>query len=291
MDAKYTSKHRTRVTCTGPIDPAGQFTCIYLELLAGKPCHNGLGCILPFVLIRITPHLCEWLLKMTRLNIKTSCIAALVAAPALAFAAPDTASTISSYGSLGTQGIGAGVSIPLTERSAMRLELNGLSISNDFSEDGISYEGKLKNTSVSALYDWHFSPASSFRATVGLVFNDGGIHARGTSTAAGTYTVGGTTVAAGSGEYVDADAEFRKISPYIGIGWSKVANERGFSFFGDIGAFYAKPQTRLTLSPVLGAAVNAADPNAVERENEKIQDRFDSLKWYPVLRIGARYTF
>lgn len=228
---------------------------------------------------------------MTRLFIKNLCIASLLASTSFAASASESFANLSSYGSIGTQGIGAGVSIPLTQSSALRLELNGLSISKDFTEDSIRYEGQLKNTSVAALYDWHFSPASSFRATAGLVFNDGGIRAQGTTAGSGTYTVGGTTVSTAAGERVDVDAEFRKISPYVGIGWSKVAKEGGFSFFGDIGAFYAKPQARLTLSPILSTAVNAADPAAVERERDKIQDRFDSLKWYPVLRVGVRYTF
>ncbi|MDQ9171867.1 hypothetical protein Q8A64_15745 [Oxalobacteraceae bacterium R-40] len=224
---------------------------------------------------------------MTRLPVKSICIASLLSA--LSFSA--AASEISSYGSLGTQGVGAGVSIPITESSAMRLELNGLSVSKDFTEGSTEYEGRLKNTSVAALYDWHFSPASSFRATVGLVFNDGGIHATGTSSTAGSYTVGGTTVSAAAGERADVDADFRKISPYIGIGWSKAAKEKGFSFFGDIGAFYAKPEARLNLTPALSAAVNAVDPSAIDRETARVQDRFDNVKWYPVLRIGVRYTF
>lgn len=229
---------------------------------------------------------------MTRQLIKNLCVASFFSLASFsAIASEEASSNISSYGSLGTQGIGAGVSIRLNETSALRLELNGLSVSKDFDEDGTQYEGKLKNTSIAALYDWHFSPASSLRATAGLVFNDGGMHATGTSGVAGTYTVGGTTVSAGAGERVDVNADFRKISPYVGIGWSKVAKEKGFSVFGDIGAFYAKPDVRLSLSPALGAAVNAADRNAVEREADKIQDRFDKLKWYPVLRIGFNYAF
>jgi hypothetical protein len=229
----------------------------------------------------------ELILKMTRLFIKNLCIASLLSAAPIAVLASD----ISTYGSLGTQGIGAGVSIPIAETSALRLELNGLNVSKDFTEDGSRYEGRLKNNSVSAMVDWHFSKSSPFRATAGLVFNDGGIQASGTSSAAGTYTVGDTTVSAGVGERIDVDADFRKISPYLGIGWSKTAKEKGFSFFGDIGAFYAKPEARLRLTPVLNAAVNAADPAAIQRETEKIQDRFDKLKWYPVLRVGVRYTF
>lgn len=223
---------------------------------------------------------------MNRLFIKNLCIASLLSAAPIAVMASD----ISTYGSLGTQGIGAGVSIPITDVSALRLELNGLNVSKNFSEDGSDYDGRLKNNSVAAMVDWHFSEGSSFRATAGLVFNDGGIQASGKSSV-GTYTVGGTTVSAGTGERVDVDADFRKISPYLGIGWSKTAEEKGFSFFGDIGAFYAKPEARLRLTPVLNAAVNAADPSAIERETDKIQDRFDKLKWYPVLRVGVRYTF
>lgn len=228
---------------------------------------------------------------MTRQLIKHLCIASFLSAASCIASASEASSNISSYGSLGTQGIGAGVSIRLNEKSALRLEMNGISLSKDFNEDGTQYNGELKNNSIAALYDWHFSPASSFRATAGLVFNDGGIQATGTSGAAGTYTIGGTTVSAVAGERVEVNADFRKISPYVGIGWSKAEKEKGFSVFGDIGAFYARPDVRLSLSPVLGAAVNAADPNAVERETEKVQERFDKLKWYPVLRVGLRYTF
>ncbi|MGV3740762.1 MAG: hypothetical protein ACO1NO_00445 [Burkholderiaceae bacterium] len=224
---------------------------------------------------------------MTTRLVKQFCIASLLAASPLIAGAAD----ISSYGSLGTQGVGAGVSVPLTDSSALRLELNGLSVSKDFTEGSIDYDGQLKNTSIAALYDWHFSPVSSFRVTAGLVFNDGGLQARGTSSASGSYTVGGTTVSVGAGERIDAKADFRKISPYIGIGWSKAVKEKGLSFFGDIGAFYAKPQARLDLTPALEAAVNAADPAAIERETARVQDRADNLKWYPVLRIGVRYTF
>lgn len=228
---------------------------------------------------------------MTRQLIKHLCIASFLSAASCISFASEASSNISSYGSLGTQGIGAGVSIRLNEKSALRLEMNGISLSKDFNEDRTQYNGELKNNSIAALYDWHFSPASSFRATAGLVFNDGGIQATGTSGAAGTYTVGGTTVSAVAGERVEVNADFRKISPYVGIGWSKTEKEKGFSVFGDIGAFYARPDVRLSLSPVLGTAVNAADPNAVERETERVQERFDKLKWYPVLRVGLRYTF
>lgn len=223
---------------------------------------------------------------MTRRFFHSLCIASLLSSASFAANAE-----MSTYGSLGTQGVGTGVSIPVTGTSALRLELNGLSITRDFSEGSIDYDGKLKNNSVAALYDWHFSPASSFRATAGLVFNDGGIQASGTSASGGSYTIGDRTVSAAAGERVNVDAEFRKISPYIGIGWSKAAKEKGVSFFGDIGAFYAKPNARLSLTPALSAAVNAADPAAIERETAKVQDRLDNLKWYPVLRVGVRYTF
>lgn len=259
--------------------------CIYAELLRRMLCHMRPGLNQPLFSIRA--RLKKLILEMNRLFIKNLCIASLLSAPTVAVMASD----ISSYGSLGTQGIGAGVSIPMTEASALRLELNGLNVSKNFSEDGSDYDGRLKNNSVAAMVDWHFLEGSSFRATAGLVFNDGGIQASGKSSAAGEYSVGGTTVSAGAGERVDVDADFRKISPYLGIGWSKTTKEKGFSFFGDIGAFYAKPEARLRLTPVLNTAVNAADPSAIERETDKIQDRFDKLKWYPVLRIGVRYTF
>jgi hypothetical protein len=214
-------------------------------------------------------------------------VASLLSALSFGAAAAD----ISAHGSLGTQGVGAGLSLPLGESSAVRLELNTLRFSRNFTEDQINYNGRLKNNSIAALYDWHLSPASSFRFTGGVVFNDGGFSASGTTTTGGTFTVGGTTVTAGAGERVDVDADFKKVSPYIGIGWGKTAGGKGFSFFGDLGAFYAKPDVTLTLTPVLQAGVNASDPTAIARETAKLQDNMDSLRWYPVLRVGVRYAF
>jgi hypothetical protein len=270
---------------------AWHLVCNSSELLVRKLCHTGLICNYPVSLRRIAKCIYVLMVKMTRPFTKHLCIASLLSAASFTASFAASAADISSYGSLGTQGVGAGVSIPLTESSAVRLELNGLNFSKDFTEDSINYEGQLKNTSIAALYDWHLSPASPFRVTAGLIFNDGGMQAKGTSSATGSYTVGGTTVAAGAGERIDAKADFRKISPYLGIGWSKVAKSKGFSLFGDIGAFYANPKAHLSLTPALSAAVNAADPTALERETAKVQDRADNLKWYPVLRLGVRYTF
>jgi hypothetical protein len=87
----------------------------------------------PFIPTCISQCGMRLLMKMTSLLVKQLCITSILAVSPLLANAAD----VSSYGSLGTQGVGAGVSIPLTDSSALRLELNGLSVSKDFTEDSI----------------------------------------------------------------------------------------------------------------------------------------------------------
>lgn len=199
------------------------------------------------------------------------------------------AADYAAYGSLGTQGVGAGIVLPISPTTAARFEINSINVSSDFNESDVNYTAKVKNNSASALFDWHFAGGAPWlRATAGLVFNDGGFSGTGTPTTPGSYTFNGTTYTVGTSESVTVDGEFRKVAPYLGIGFGRPVTTKGWGVFGDIGAFYAKPKMNVTLSPGLAAVVSATD---LATETANLQEDADELKWYPVLRVGVRYAF
>lgn len=216
---------------------------------------------------------------------KSFIFAALLAVASLSATAAD----VTGYASLGTQGVGAGIAMPVTASTNARIEFNSLNLSSDFKDSDVNYDAKIKNNSISVMYDWHMlSGMPSLRATTGVVFNNGSIRGSGTTATPGTFTFNNQNYLAPAGEGVSIDGEFKKTAPYIGIGFGDMSKRDGFSFFGDIGAFYAKPTINVALTPGLAAVVAAAD---VAKETATLQDHADKVKWYPVLRFGLQYKF
>jgi hypothetical protein len=197
---------------------------------------------------------------------------------------PTERGNFGNYTTIGTQGVGVGIAIPITPMINGRIEANKLDLSKDFSSGNVNYGTKIKNNSVAALIDYHmFSAMPSFRLTAGAFINDGGISGTGTTT---SYNFNGASYTVGAGESATINAKFKTVAPYIGVGFGSMT--KGFSFFNDIGAFYAKPSVGLTLTPGLAAAVNPADLAA---ETAALQNDLNRIKWYPVIRIGISYVF
>lgn len=200
-----------------------------------------------------------------------------------------TAADVTGYASLGTKGIGAGIATPVTTTTNARVEFNAFNVSEEFTDSDITYEGKVKSKNFSVMYDWHLiSAMPSLRATAGVVFNDTTITGSGHTATPSSYTFNGTTYTTTTNEGVTVDGKFKKTAPYIGIGFGDMAKRKGFSFFSDIGAYYAKPKMNVTLTPGLAAVVAAAD---VAAETATLQESADNVKWYPVVRFGVQYKF
>lgn len=190
------------------------------------------------------------------------------------------------YGNIGTEGVGVGYAYPINGSFNVRGELNALTADFSRKSAGVKYKGDLKLGGVSLLVDY-FPFASRFRVSGGLVSSNG----RFTGTAhpnSGAITLNGTTYAYSGADSIKTDTKFGTVSPYLGVGSGHVSQVKGWAFFSDFGIIFQKPESTLVVSPGLARRISAADREAAFRAR---QDVVDSLKFYPVVKVGVSYGF
>ncbi|MFT5535554.1 MAG: hypothetical protein ACI8WM_001063 [Burkholderiaceae bacterium] len=194
---------------------------------------------------------------------------------------------------LGTTGVGLHVSLPLRQNLNARLGFNTLNYTYAGSTTDVNYDFKLKLNTVDALVDY-FPSEGSFRLTGGLTYNGNKVTAIGRSNASGTYILNGNTYSAADAGQLDGKIDFRKIAPYLGIGWGNpLRKETGWGFSADVGVlFQGTPSTSLTSSGCTAPSTLCNQLNSdLDTENNRLRDRANDLKLYPVVRIGASYRF
>jgi hypothetical protein len=137
--------------------------------------------------------------------------------------------------------------------------------------------GSYRNLNL--LLDW--SPLGPFRISAGFIANDNKVDANGTGNA-GTAFQGGTV----SGT-IKPDKSF---APYLGIGYGNVWTA-GFNFYFDLGIMFQG-------TPKVSVQANCSttpDParcnNEVAAEQQRLQDKVDKYKYYPVANIGITFGF
>jgi len=195
--------------------------------------------------------------------------------------------------SVSTIGVGVHASIPLKAAWNARFGVNALSRSTDGNTDDVDYDFKLKLATVDALVDY-FPMNGGFRVTSGIVYNGNKFEATGRPKGNGTYTFNGNTYMASSVGSVNAEVTFKKVAPYLGIGWGNaVAADKGWGFSGDVGIlFQGAPKSALSNR---GCTASAAVCNQigtdVQAENRSLQSEMDDFKLLPVVRIGVSYKF
>ena len=195
---------------------------------------------------------------------------------------------------LGTTGVGAHLAYGFTP------SLNGRLGVNYFKHDFTKRSGRLeydldgKLQTVDALLDWYPRAGSSFRVTGGVFFNDSRFDALATPDLNGTFRLNERVYTAAEVGVLVGKVDFRKAAPYLGIGWGNaLATERGWSFGGDLGAFY-QGKARVSLRSV-NCTVQSALCNQlagdVAVEEARLADEASDYKVYPVLRASLSYRF
>jgi hypothetical protein len=208
----------------------------------------------------------------------------------LGIAAPAGAQSLAFKG--GTSGVGAEVGLGLGSMFGVRANLLGGSISRDETDSGIRYDGKLKLSSGSLLFDVH-PFAGTFRLTAGLTFNDNKVDATA-QPAAGTIEINGVNYPAEQVGTLQAAVRFEKTAPYLGLGWgTRPSASSGLFFSVDLGAFLSKPTATLngTCGPSLPAPACTQLQADIRAEQQQFQDEIKDFKAYPVLSVGLGYRF
>ncbi|ABI58198.1 hypothetical protein ACN2MM_00320 [Alkalilimnicola ehrlichii MLHE-1] len=183
----------------------------------------------------------------------------------------------------GTTGLGLEGTLGVSDRVNLRASVSGLDYSTDVEEDDIEYDGTLKVRSAGVLADW-YPFGGRFRLSAGGFYN--GNEFRGSAQEEG--------LPIGEGVYdarLDAEVDWRRFAPYLGIGWGNALAGGRLSFSSDIGVlFTGSPRVRLdgtTNNPVLEEQFR----EDVRREEESLEDDLEDLKYYPVISVALSYRF
>jgi opacity protein-like surface antigen len=197
-------------------------------------------------------------------------------------------------GDFGSTGVGAHATVPLTPNLNARFGVNYLGYTHSGSTSDLNYDFKLKANTYDALLDWYPMQNSAFRLTGGLAYNGNKIDVHAKPNQTGSYTISGRTYSAAEAGRIEGSVDFRKVAPYIGIGWGNaVAKEKGWSFSADVGVlFQGSPNTALNHTGCSAAAPICNQLGAdIAREKVALANEVGKYKTYPVLRIGINYKF
>ncbi len=197
-------------------------------------------------------------------------------------------------GKVGSLGLGLELTKGYSESFSSRLGFNSFNFSTTSVQNSVNYDFKLQLQTISALADW-YPMQGAFRATTGLYYNNNKFSLVGKPTG-GTYTLGGTTYAAGDVGSMTGAVTFNKVSPYLGLGWGNPAAQgKGWGLVSDLGVlFQGQPTTTLdaTCGPaIVGTAQCTNMQNSVATERTKLSNSLSNFKLYPVATVGISYQW
>lgn len=165
-----------------------------------------------------------------------------------------------------TLGLGVDLSRSLIPLVNARIGINSYTHDFEFDTDDFDYDADLKLRSAHALADFH-PWAGRFRLTGGLLYNRNRIEATGRD----------------NGNEVKATIDFRRNSPYLGIGWGNAT--RGFvplSWSIDLGVvMQGAPSVSLSGDGVPG----------LDDEEDELEDELSEFDTYPVVSVGLIFRF
>lgn len=207
--------------------------------------------------------------------------------PLLAF--PGIAPADTSIGiRAGTLGGGLELSTALSQRAAVRLNVDGYNRTQSSTQDNIQYDMKLKLQTASLLGDW-FPFANNFRISAGAMFNGNKLTLKGQPTG-GSFTINDVNYSAAEVGSLEATVKFKKAAPYFGIGYGRPINS-GLSFIFDAGVmFQGSPRSKIDVSCGTTARCAQLQSDAAAEESS-LDDSLHSFKYYPVISFGLAYTF
>ncbi len=196
----------------------------------------------------------------------------------------------------GTDGLGADVAfddlVPYVPGTSLRLGVSELNFNHSVNSTNVSYQGKIKLEDGSALLD--FAPLGPlFRISGGLMFGNNRLTLTGQPTS-GAYSLGNNTYQASQVGSVNAEIKpHSSASPYLGIGFGRVSGA-GVNFYSDFGAIFnggMKASVNASCGASMPAATCAQFQSDAAVESQKLQSSVNTLKVWPVARVGITIGF
>lgn len=184
-------------------------------------------------------------------------------------------------GSLGLSGFGVDASAKFSGHIGVRAHLTGLKYSVDLKHDEVKYQVETNLVIGSLLLDMH--PAGGlFRITAGGAAYNGQFDISTTS----PYQIGNGYYNSTEIGTLNAEIEYQKIVPYLGVGWDFGARKKsGFGVTLDLGVFLRGKPNDVTLT-ASGGGVTASD---LAMESDSIKN--DNPGFHPSVAGGLYYRF
>ena len=185
----------------------------------------------------------------------------------------------------GTLGFGVDVTYPVNPFLTVGLGINTYSYKFNDTASGINYSSTLNLQTVGLMANIHpFS--GSFHVTAGLMQNNNNLKMN--ADYASTYSIGNTSYTYTETGSLDAKVDFKKLAPYVGIGWGNSPG-RGIGFTFDMGVLL-QGQPNVTLSSTGGTL--SSDPtfqSNLKTEEANIQDTMKGFTKYYVISAGIDF--
>jgi hypothetical protein len=240
-------------------------------------------------------------LKSLLLAAALACIALPASLPAFA------QSPIGAEFKVSTLGIGGELALQVLPRANLRAGFHVFDYDRTFDKDGIRYDGGLDFRSVSANFDVYL--AGPFHVGAGLlIYNGFQGNAAGSAPPGQTFTLGNASFVSSTTAPVTGTLALKvnRVAPQIlfGFGNPVPRNGRRVTVNVDLGiVFQGAPETTLALNGLACVPPNSAGPTCVDAaanpivqaniqaEQNKLNDDFSPLQYYPVISFGIGYRF
>jgi hypothetical protein len=223
-------------------------------------------------------------MRRTRHAAAAFAIVALAAAAAAAFTSSARAGEV--YFKGGLPGVILGWSQPLNSYFGLRLDAaTAGTVSEQRTEDGIRYDGRLKAERAALLADW-FPFAGRFRFTGGITSSKYSLDLLA-SGSGGSITVGNTTYTTTAADQFKVLVKMPSSMPYVGLGYGH-HSDGGLRFSFDLGAKLGKANLSHALAGPWASRVSQAD---IDAELAELRDGVGKVRLVPQLTIGLGYSF
>lgn len=185
----------------------------------------------------------------------------------------------------GTTGLGADLGFGILPTLGGRVGLSGMNVSTHVETSDVRYDAKAKFADLNLFLDW--SPLGPFRISGGFIPNNNKIDLTGVASSAS----GNAIVPPGASLNGTVKPE-KDFAPYLGIGYGNVWT-KGVNFYFDLGVmFQGTPEVSLNLNcGTASAAQCSAAQSQVAAERQRVQDKVDKYKYYPIANIGITIGF
>ena len=188
---------------------------------------------------------------------------------------------------VGTQGLGADLTLGIIDQLNLRVGFNQFSDEVDYDDDDDnSYLAEISLQTIPVMLDWHpFS--GNFRISAGIVLNENEVTASVTPGEEFEFNDVDYLI-----EGLSAELSFEDTATYIGIGFGNAANSSTrFNLSLDIGAMYHGTPELTATATASNAALQAELNRSLAIEVAEANEDIESFKWYPVISVGLSYRF